>query len=146
MTTKRPIPTTPALDRRGRSAHDTTDPARGERDHERAAAQWLYAWSYEALRPTGELLAARLTTPAVLRPGTVGRVSPPPPPGNSSSGSSPRWPSSNASSSPSAPPPDWRQPGREAAKAAGVQDDLGQAAPREPDGRRLLAEAGRKPR
>ncbi len=75
MTTKRPIPTTPALDRcRGRSAHDTTDPADGER--ERAAAQWLYAWSYEALRPTGELLAARLTTPAILRPGTIGRVSP----------------------------------------------------------------------
>ena len=71
MTTKRPTPTTPALDRRrGRSAHDTT-----ERDHEQAAAQWLYAWSYEALRPTGELLAARLTTP-VLRPGTIGRVSP----------------------------------------------------------------------
>jgi hypothetical protein len=76
MTTKRPIPTTPALDRRrGRSGHDTTDPARGERDHERADAQWLYAWSYEALRPTGELLAARVTTPAVLRPGTIGRVS-----------------------------------------------------------------------
>ena len=68
MTTKRPIPTTPALDRpRERSTHDTT----GEREHERAAAQWLYAWSYEALRPTGELLAARLTTPAVLRPGRV---------------------------------------------------------------------------
>ena len=77
MTTKRPIPTTPALDRRRRrSAHDTTDPTRREREHERAAAQWLYAWSYEALRPTGELLAARLTTPAVLRPGRVGRVSP----------------------------------------------------------------------
>jgi hypothetical protein len=71
MTTKRPTPTTPALDRRGRSAHDTTD-----REHEQAAAQWLYAWSYEALRPTGELLAARLTTTAVLRPGRVGRVSP----------------------------------------------------------------------
>jgi hypothetical protein len=70
MTTKRPIPTTPALDRRrGRSAHDTTDPTQAEREHEheQAAAQWLYAWSYETLRPTGELLAARLTTPAVLR-------------------------------------------------------------------------------
>ena len=76
MTTKRPTPTTPALDRRGRSTHDTTDPTHREREHERAAAQWLYAWSYEALRPTGELLAARLTTPAVLRPGTIGRVSP----------------------------------------------------------------------
>ena len=74
MTTKRPTPTTPALDRHRRSAHDTTDPAHRER--EQAAAQWLYAWSYEALRPTGELLAARLTTPAVLRPGGVGRVSP----------------------------------------------------------------------
>ena len=68
MTTKRPIPTTPARDRlRGRSAHDTTS----EREQERAAAQWLYEWSYEALRPTGELLAARLATPAVLRPGRV---------------------------------------------------------------------------
>jgi len=75
MTTKRPISIKPSLDRRGRSAHDTTDPARGEREHEQAAAQWLYAWSYEALRPTGELLAARLTTPVVLRPGTIGRVS-----------------------------------------------------------------------
>ena len=73
MTTKRPIPTTPALGRlRGRSTHDTS----GEREQERAAAQWLYAWSYEALRPPGELLAARLTTPVVLRPGTIGRVSP----------------------------------------------------------------------
>jgi len=68
MTTKRPTPTTPALDRpRGQSAHDTTDPSLGEREQEQAA-QWLYAWSYEALRPTGELLAARLTTPR--RPST----------------------------------------------------------------------------
>ena len=77
MTTKRPIATTPAPDRRRqRSGHDTTDPARGERDHEQADARWLYAWSHDALRPTGELLAARLTTPAALRPGKVGRVSP----------------------------------------------------------------------
>ena len=77
MTTKRPIEPRPAFDRRReRSGHDTTDPARGEHDHEQADALWLYAWSYEALRPTGELLAARLTTPTVLRPGTVGRVSP----------------------------------------------------------------------
>ena len=62
-TTKRPIPTTPALDRRrGRSAHDTT----GDREQERAAAQWLYAWSHEALRPTGEFPAARLSALAVL--------------------------------------------------------------------------------
>ena len=68
MTIKRPTPRTPALDRLGeRSAHDTS----GEREQERAAAQWLYAWSHEALRPTGELLAARLTTPAVVRPGRV---------------------------------------------------------------------------
>ena len=77
MTTKHPIATTPAPDRRRRrSRHGTTDPARGERDHEQADARWLYAWSYDALRPTGELLAARLTTPAALRPGRVGRVSP----------------------------------------------------------------------
>jgi hypothetical protein len=77
MTTKRPIATTPAPDRRRRrSGHDTTDPAHRERDHEQADARWLYTWSYDALRPTGELLAARLTTPAVLRPGRVGRVSP----------------------------------------------------------------------
>jgi len=79
MTTKRPIQTTPARDRhRGRSAHATTDPARGERDQEQTAAAWLYAWSYDALRPTGGLLAARLSTPAVLRPGTASRVSPRP--------------------------------------------------------------------
>ena len=77
MTTKRPIQTTPAPERhRGRSAHQATDPARGECDQEQAAAAWLYAWSYDALRPTGGLLAARLSTPAVLRPGTVSRVSP----------------------------------------------------------------------
>ena len=69
MTTKRSIPTTPALDRRReRSAHDTT----GDREQERAAAQWLYAWSHEALRPTGELLAARLTNPR--RPSTRPRL------------------------------------------------------------------------
>jgi hypothetical protein len=76
MTTDRPTAIRPAVDRRrSRSEPDATDPARGER--ERAAALWLYAWSYEALRPTGELLAARLATPAVLRPGKrVGRLSP----------------------------------------------------------------------
>jgi len=64
MTTKRPIATRPAPDRRPRrSAHDPTDPRPSERDHEQADARWLYAWSYDALRPTGELLAARLTTP-----------------------------------------------------------------------------------
>ena len=76
MTTKRPIPTTPAPDRRrgGQRTTRQTRPVR-ERDHERADARWLYAWSYDALRPTGELLAARLTTPAILRPSTIGRVS-----------------------------------------------------------------------
>ena len=75
MTTKRPIATRPAPDRRQRrSGHDTTNPAR-ERDHEQADARWLYEWSYDALRPTGERLAARLTAPAVLRPSKVGRVS-----------------------------------------------------------------------
>jgi hypothetical protein len=74
MTTKRPIATTPASDRRRRrSGHDTTNPAR-ERDHEQADARWLYAWSHDALRPTGELLAARLTAPPVLRPGKAGRT------------------------------------------------------------------------
>jgi hypothetical protein len=77
MTTKRPIATRPAPDRRQRrSGHDTTDPAHREREHEQADARWLYAWSYDALRPTGELLAARLTTPAALRPVRLGRVSP----------------------------------------------------------------------
>jgi hypothetical protein len=77
MTTKRPIAAGPAPDRRRRrSGHDTTDSADRERDHEQADARWLYAWSYDALRPTGELLAARLTTAAVVRPGRVGRVSP----------------------------------------------------------------------
>ena len=77
MTTKRPIATRPAPNhRRRRSRHDPTEPARRERDHEQADARWLYAWSHDALRPTGELLAARLTTPAALRPGKVGRGSP----------------------------------------------------------------------
>jgi hypothetical protein len=69
MTTKRPIATRPAPDRRRRrSGHDTTDPAHRERDHAQADARWLYAWSYDALRPTGELLAARLTTPPAFAP------------------------------------------------------------------------------
>jgi hypothetical protein len=76
MTTKRPIAIRPALALL--SGPDSTDPARAaEREHERAAAVWLYAWSYDALRPTGELLAASVTTPAVLRPGRrVVRISP----------------------------------------------------------------------
>ena len=69
MTTKRPTKPRPALDRhRGRPRHETTDPTRRERDHERAAARWLYAWSYDALRPTGELFAARLTPPPSFDP------------------------------------------------------------------------------
>ena len=76
MTTKRPTAIRP--DRRSSlSELDATDPPSGERDHEQAAALWLYAWSYDALRPTGELLAARLTTPAVLRPGSrISRIPP----------------------------------------------------------------------
>ena len=74
MTMKRRSATTPASDRRRqRSGHDTTDPT-GERVDEQADARWLYAWSYDALRPTGGLLAARLTTPPVLRPGKAGRT------------------------------------------------------------------------
>ena len=77
MTTKRPITVRP-IDRRGRlSAVDPSDPARHERDLERADALWLYSWSHEALQPTGELLQARLATPAAVRPGArVGRVPP----------------------------------------------------------------------
>ena len=77
MTTKRPIATRPApTAARGgqRTTRQTRAPS--ERDHGRADTRWLSAWSYDALRPTGELLAARLTTPAALRPGRVGRVSP----------------------------------------------------------------------
>jgi hypothetical protein len=71
MTPKRPAGISHrGLDRRrSLTAPDATDLARGERDHERADARWLYAWSYDALQPTGELLARRLTTPARLRPG-----------------------------------------------------------------------------
>jgi hypothetical protein len=78
MTTNRPIAIRPVLDRRPLLPRpDTTDAARGQRNQERAAAVWLYAWSYDALRPTGELLAARLTNPAVLRPGRKAtRISP----------------------------------------------------------------------
>jgi hypothetical protein len=78
MTTNRPTAITPA--RNGRPsplAPDATDPARGELDDELAAALWLYAWSHDALRPTGEILAARLSTPPVLGPGRrLGRLSP----------------------------------------------------------------------
>jgi hypothetical protein len=63
--------------RRSLTGPDATDLARGERDRERADALWLYAWSYDALRPTGELLARRVTTPALLRPGSrLGVISP----------------------------------------------------------------------
>jgi hypothetical protein len=72
MTPKRPTGVSSrGLDRRrSLTGPDATDLARAERDHERADAQWLYAWSYDALRPTGELLASRITSPAVLRPGS----------------------------------------------------------------------------
>jgi hypothetical protein len=78
MTTRRPAAIRSAFDRRpSPSGRDARDATRGERDDERADALWLYAWSYDALRPTGELLAARVTTPAVLRPGSrIGRISP----------------------------------------------------------------------
>jgi hypothetical protein len=79
MTPKRPTGgSSRGLDRRrSLTGPDATDLARGERDHERADAQWLYAWSYDALRPTGELLARRVTTPALLRPGSrLGVISP----------------------------------------------------------------------
>ena len=73
MTTKRPIATTPAPDRRPRrSGHDTTDQARSEpRSRPSPDARWLYASSCDtALRPTGELLAARLSAPRPpFRPG-----------------------------------------------------------------------------
>jgi hypothetical protein len=78
MTTKRPTAIRPALDRRSSPpAPGAADATRGERDDELADALWLYAWSCDALRPTGELLRARVTTPAVLRPGSrIGRISP----------------------------------------------------------------------
>jgi hypothetical protein len=71
MTPKRPTGVSSSgLDRRrSLTAPGATDLARGARDHERADARWLYAWSYDALQPTGELLARRVTTPALLRPG-----------------------------------------------------------------------------
>jgi len=70
MTTKRPIAVRPALQRR-RSLPGPVAPGRAcdERDQEQAAALWLYAWSYDALRPTGDLLVARLARPAGLLPG-----------------------------------------------------------------------------
>lgn len=72
MTQKRPIAVSPGLDRRRSLIRpDTSDhPDRVEHDHEHAAALWLYAWSHDALRPTGELLARRLTAPFLLRPGS----------------------------------------------------------------------------
>ena len=69
MSAKRPGAVRPALGRRrSLSPRDATDPAGGQRDDERAAV-WLYAWSHAALRPTGELLAARVTSRAIVRPG-----------------------------------------------------------------------------
>ena len=78
MTQKRPIAVNPGLDRRRSLIRpDTSDPAHVEHDDEHAAALWLYAWSHDALRPTGELLARRLTAPFLLRPGSkVARISP----------------------------------------------------------------------
>ena len=80
MSAKRPGAKRPALGRRrSLSRRDATDPAGGQRDDERDDALWLYAWSHDALRPTGELLAARVTRRAVVRPGTrVARISPGP--------------------------------------------------------------------
>ena len=77
MSAKRPGAKRPALGRRrSLSRRDATDPAGGQRDDERDAL-WLYAWSHDALRPTGELLAARVTRRAVVRPGRrVARISP----------------------------------------------------------------------
>ena len=77
MSAKHPGAASPALDRgRSLSRSAATDPADRARDDERDAV-WLYAWSHDALRPTGELLAARLTSRAVIRPGSrVGRISP----------------------------------------------------------------------
>ena len=77
MTTSSPIPADPLRTAAGGGRHDTTDRARGERDHEQADARWLYVWSYDALRPTGELLPPR-AWPARRLPSTgrVGRVSP----------------------------------------------------------------------
>jgi hypothetical protein len=73
MTPKRPIAVRPGLGRRRSLVRpDTSDPARVVQDDVHAAALWLYAWSHDALRPTGELLARRLTAPFSLRPGSRG--------------------------------------------------------------------------
>jgi hypothetical protein len=69
MSGERPIGVRRAIDRRGSMSRlHAVDSIHGERDQERAAAQWLHAWSHDALRPTGELLVARLTNPAAVRP------------------------------------------------------------------------------
>ena len=77
MSAKRPGEVRPALGRRrSLPRRDVTDPAGGQRDDEQAVV-WLYVWSHAALRPTGELLAARVTSRAVVRPGSrVARISP----------------------------------------------------------------------
>jgi len=78
MSPTRPIAVRPAIDRRRLlSWRDALEPVGNARDQEQAAAAWLYAWSYEALRPTGELLAERLARPVVVRPARrVRRISP----------------------------------------------------------------------
>jgi hypothetical protein len=70
MSAKRPGEVRPALGRRrSLPRRDMTDPAGGQREDEQAAV-WLYVWSDAALHPTGELLAARVTSRAVVRPGS----------------------------------------------------------------------------
>jgi hypothetical protein len=46
-----------------RAPTHTTRPARGDRLNEVADAEWLYAWSLQNLRPTGESVAPRVTPP-----------------------------------------------------------------------------------
>ena len=60
MRAKRPAARPVLVYSRPVSRRGVTDAGSAQREDERAAL-WLYAWSHDALRPTGEPLAARLT-------------------------------------------------------------------------------------
>jgi hypothetical protein len=69
MSTKRPVAVRGVLKHNGSLASlRRADPTPADREDERSAAAWLYHWSYEQLRPSGEVLAARVTRPTVALP------------------------------------------------------------------------------
>ena len=68
MSTKRPVPVRAALKHNRSLAPLRRDPTPADDEDDRSAADWLYHWSHEQLRPCGEALAARITRPTVALP------------------------------------------------------------------------------